>query len=300
MKKHLVSIDDFTKNDLSRLLDRADEFRKRHTGTELRSKVVASLFFEPSTRTRLSFEAAVKYLGGSIIGFSSGTTSSTAKGESLEDTIRTVASYSDLIILRHPEKGSASRAAAVSNVPIINAGDGANEHPTQTLLDLYSIKRTQRNGMDNLHIGIAGDLKFGRTVHSLIKAMSHWQTSYSLMSPKQVRLPKKYRDLIKQSGGKYTERTSFGDLSDLDILYMTRTQRERFENEEEYLKVKGSLILKPKHLSNTKPSLRVLHPLPRVDEIDLKVDEHPAVYYFDQVRNGLFMRQALLADMLQH
>lgn len=300
MIKHLVSIDDLSKEDLLNLLERADQFRKRHTGTELENKVVASLFFEPSTRTRLSFESAVKYLSGSVIGFASGTTSSATKGESLEDSIRTVASYSDLIVMRHPEKGSAKRAAAVSHVPVINAGDGSNEHPTQTLLDLYSISLTQNNGMDGLHIGIAGDLKFGRTVHSLVKAMSHWKTHYTLMSPKQVQLPDSYKKLIEDSGGSYTERHDFGSLNDVDILYMTRTQRERFESEDEYLKVKGALILKPEHLEGTKKSFKVLHPLPRVDEIDLRVDEHPAVYYFDQVRNGLFMRQALLSEMLKN
>lgn len=298
MSKHLISIDDLNKEDIVSILDRAKDFESNHTGTQLTGKNIASLFFEPSTRTRLSFESAVKYLDGHVIGFASGTTSSTVKGESLEDTIRTVSQYCDGIVIRHPESGSAARAAAVASVPVINAGDGSNEHPTQTLLDLYSIRKTQGK-LEGLTIALAGDLKYGRTVHSLIKSLLLFGAHFVLIAPDELQLPDKLIKLIDGCENcTYETRPDFSKISDLDILYMTRTQKERFDNEADYERVKQSLLLKVEHLKNSKDTLKVLHPLPRVMELDHAIDDHPAAYYFEQVKNGLFVREALMSRFI--
>ncbi len=296
--KHCISIHDLTHSDILEILELAKSYEADHRQPKkLEAHVVASLFFEPSTRTRLSFESAVKYMGGQIIGFASGTVSSTTKGETLEDTIRTVMNYSDAIVIRHPENGSAERAAKVSTVPIINAGDGSNEHPTQTLLDMYSIQKTQGR-LNNLNIGLAGDLKYGRTVHSLIGAMADSGVHFVLIAPEQVQLPQKYLEVIDESPSTYEIRKGFDELSDLDILYMTRTQKERFDNPAEYEAIKDSLILERSALENIKENLKVMHPLPRVNELSEEIDDHPAAYYFDQVQNGLYVRQALLEWLL--
>ncbi len=296
--RHCISIDDFSQAELLKLLELAKTYEENpRQPNKMEAHVVASLFFEPSTRTRLSFESAVKYMGGQIIGFASGTVSSTQKGETLEDTIRTVMNYSDAIVMRHPEEFSAERAAKVSTVPIINAGDGSNEHPTQTLLDIYSILKTQGK-LEGLKVGLAGDLKYGRTVHSLIKALKDFGVHFVMVAPEAIHLPQKYVDLIDESDSTVESREGFGKIDDLDILYMTRTQRERFEDHDVYEAIKDSLVLRKSDLGSVKKSFRVLHPLPRVNELDIDVDSHPSAYYFEQVRNGLYVRQALIETLV--
>jgi len=294
---NLISINDFDKDKILQLLDSAKQFEKQRTNKNLDGKVIASLFFEPSTRTRLSFESAIQYSGGKVIGFSDSSNSSQSKGESLEDTIKTVSCYCDGIIVRHPESGSAARAAKVSSVPVINAGDGSNEHPTQTLLDLYSIMQTQ-NTLEGLTIGLAGDLKYGRTVHSLIKSLLLFGANFVLIAPDELQLLQKLITLIEESDSTFESRPDFTNIKDLDILYMTRTQKERFEKDEDYERVKDSLKLELKHLEDVKDNLKILHPLPRVTELDFAIDDHKAAYYFGQVQNGLYVRQALLADLI--
>ncbi|MCA9349692.1 aspartate carbamoyltransferase [Candidatus Saccharibacteria bacterium] len=297
MLKSLISIDDLSEAQINQLLKKAQQFELNHHSDQLKGKVVASLFFEPSTRTRLSFESAISYLGGSVIGFASADTSSQSKGESLEDTIRAISQYADAIVIRHGEAGSASRAQAVSGVPIVNAGDGSNEHPTQTLLDLYSIQSTQ-GGLEGLNIALAGDLKYGRTVHSLVKALTRYRINFTLIADDYLQLPQDLVKLAQDSGCQVQFRSSIGQLDKQDILYMTRVQKERFDDPAKYFEVAGRLKLSLEDLVDTKETFRVLHPLPRVDEIDLAVDKHPAAYYFEQVRNGLYVRQALLYTIL--
>jgi aspartate carbamoyltransferase catalytic subunit len=297
-KRSLVSISDFSKEEIIHILDLAEEFEKNPRQNILNQKVIASLFFEPSTRTRLSFESAVQQLGGSIIGFSSAATSSVQKGETLKDTILTVASYSDLIVMRHHTDGAARWASEVSPVPIINAGDGANQHPTQCLLDLYSIRKTQGT-LDNLNVAFVGDLKYGRTVHSLTIALALFNTSFHLVSPLELKLPSAVKRHIKEAGLSYSQYTDFMDIMLLsDIIYMTRIQRERFPDPLDYEKVKNAYILQNSMLENSKSNLRVLHPLPRVNEINEDVDPNPKAYYFQQALNGVYVRQALIAFIL--
>lgn len=256
------------------------------------------MFFEPSTRTRLSFESAVQYLGGSIIGFASADTTSVRKGESLKDTILTVSNYSDLIVMRNPTDGSARYASEVSPVPIINAGDGANQHPTQCLLDLYSIRKTQ-GSLDNIHIAMIGDLKYGRTVHSLVQALSLFGATFHFVSPESLKMPSAVKTWVKKAGLEYHQYTDIMDIMPIaDILYMTRIQGERFPDPLEYEKVKNSYILENSMLETSKDSMRVLHPLPRVNEITEDVDDNPKAYYFQQAKNGVYVRQALLAAIL--
>lgn len=296
--RSLVSINDYSKDEILRILDLAAEFELQPRQDILRGKVIASLFFEPSTRTRLSFESAVQQLGGSIIGFASADTSSVRKGETLKDTILTVSNYSDLIIMRHPVDGSARYASEVSPVPIINAGDGANQHPTQCLLDLYSIRKTQGK-LDNLDVTFVGDLKYGRTVHSLAIALCQFNTRFHLVSPTELKLPSAVKRHIKEAKLQYTQYT---DLSEVipksDIIYMTRIQRERFPDPLEYEKVKNSYNLFNSMLDDSRNNLRILHPLPRVNEISVDVDSNPKAYYFEQALNGVFVRQALVASIL--
>ncbi|RLD42496.1 MAG: aspartate carbamoyltransferase [Bacteroidetes bacterium] len=296
--KSLVSITDYSKDDILRILDTAEEFEANQRQNILNGYVIASLFFEPSTRTRLSFESAVQYLGGSIIGFASADTSSVKKGETLKDTILTVSNYSDLIIMRNPMDGSARYASEVSPVPIINAGDGANQHPTQCLLDLYSIRKTQST-LDNIDIAMIGDLKYGRTVHSLVQALSLFGAKFHFVSPDSLKMPSSVKTWVKNAGLEYHQYTELTDVIPIaDILYMTRIQGERFPDPLEYEKVKNSYILENAMLENSKDNMKVLHPLPRVNEITEDVDDNPKAYYFQQAKNGVYIRQALIATIL--
>lgn len=296
--KSLVSINDFSKDEIINVLELAEKFEKNPSQRVLSGKVVASLFFEPSTRTRLSFESAINRLGGRVIGFSEASNTSVSKGESLKDTILTVANYSDLIVMRHPIEGSARFASEVAKVPVINAGDGANQHPTQTMLDLYSIRKTQGT-LDNLHIVMIGDLKYGRTVHSLLQAMSHFNTKFTFVSPPELRLPNEYKIFLKEKGLPFTEETEIGSTIDAaDIVYMTRVQRERFSDLMEYEKVKNVYVLKNEMFGNAKPNMRILHPLPRVNEISEDVDDNPHAYYFTQALNGVYARMAIMCSIL--
>lgn len=296
--KSLVSIDDYTKEEILEVLARAAEFEKNPNCNLLEGKVVASLFFEPSTRTRLSFETAISRMGGRIVGFTDSSSSSVTKGETLKDTTKMVSNYCDLIVMRHPIEGSARYASEESDVPVINAGDGANQHPTQTMLDLYSIYKTQGT-LENLNIFMVGDLKYGRTVHSLLMAMSHFNPTFHFIAPKELEIPLAYKIFMDKNNIKYEEHTEFDDIiNEADILYMTRVQRERFADPLEYEKVKNVYILKNNMLENTKDNLRILHPLPRVNEIDVDVDSNPKAYYFQQALNGVYARQAIIAKAL--
>lgn len=280
------------------MLDLAEEFEKNPSQKIMDGKVVATLFFEPSTRTRLSFESAVNRLGGRIIGFSEASSTSVSKGESLKDTILTVANYSDLIVMRHPVEGSARFASEVSPVPIINAGDGANQHPTQTMLDLYSIRKTQGT-LNNQKIVMVGDLKYGRTVHSLLMAMSQFNASFVFIAPKELQMPQEYKMYLKEAGLKYEEHTDLAEnIKDADIVYMTRVQKERFSDPMDYEKVKNAYILRNHMLEGTKENMRILHPLPRVNEINIDVDDNNKAYYFTQALNGVYARMAIMASIL--
>ena len=296
--KSLVSINDYTKEQYQKILDLAEEFEVKTTQKILEDYVVATLFFEPSTRTRLSFESAASRLGAKVIGFTDSASTSVKKGESLKDTILTVSKYSDIIVMRHPREGSAKYASEVSPVPIINAGDGSNQHPTQTLLDLYSIRKTQ-GSLENKEVAFVGDLKFGRTVHSLVIALCSFNTTFHLVSPVELKLPSYVKNHIKKRNLTYHQYTDLSEvISKVDILYMTRIQRERFSDPMEYEKVKNSYILKNDMLNDSKDNLKILHPLPRVNEIAEDVDSNPKAYYFQQAQNGVFVRQALLTTIL--
>lgn len=298
-KNSLVSISDYSKDDILAILESAADFETSPNRKTLDGKVIATLFFEPSTRTRLSFETAVVRLGGSIIGFSDAATSSSSKGETLNDTIHMVSCYADAIVMRHPLEGAARYAAQVSPVPVINAGDGANQHPSQTLLDLYSIKKTQGT-LENLNICVVGDLKYGRTVHSLIMAMSHFKPTFKFIAPDELKLPDEYKVFCKKNNIPFTEVSELNEnFNDADILYMTRVQKERFQDLMEYERVKNVYTLKNAMLEHTKPNLRILHPLPRVTEIDADVDKNEKAYYFSQAQNGLYIRQAILSKVLE-
>jgi aspartate carbamoyltransferase catalytic subunit len=298
-KKDLISITDYSKEDYLRILELAGDFEKNPNQRLLEGKVAASLFFEPSTRTRLSFETAINRLGGRIIGFSDAGSSSVSKGETLHDTIRMVSNYVDLIVMRHPLEGSARYAAEVADVPVINAGDGANQHPTQTLLDMYSILKTQGT-LDNINIFMIGDLKYGRTVHSLLMALSEFENPiFNFIAPEELAMPEEYKLFLKEKGIRYFEHTEINDnINHADIIYMTRVQKERFMDPIEYEKVKNVYILRNNMLDNTKPNVRILHPLPRINEINTDVDANKKAYYFDQARNGVFVRQAIIAHIL--
>lgn len=297
--KSLVSITDYSKDDILRLLNLTKKFDENPNRRLLMGKVCATLFFEPSTRTRLSFETAINRLGGRIIGFSDAATTSSSKGETLKDTIAMVNNYADIIIMRHYLEGAARYASEVSTIPIINAGDGANQHPTQTMLDLYSIYKTQGT-LNNLTITVVGDLKYGRTVHSLIIGLSHFNPTFHFVAPEELRLPDTYKHFCDEHGIKYEEHTDFSSevINRADILYMTRVQRERFTDLMEYEKVKNIYILKKDMLESSKDNLKILHPLPRVNEIQQDVDDSPKAYYFEQAKNGVFMREAIICDAL--
>lgn len=295
----IVSIDELSKEDLLSILRDAAFFEAHPNHKILDGIVVATLFFEPSTRTRLSFETAVNRLGGRVIGFSDANTSSSSKGESLKDTIKMVSNYVDLIIMRHFKDGAAEYARTVTETPIINAGDGSNQHPSQTMLDLYSIQKTQGT-LNDLTITMVGDLKYGRTVHSLLQAMRFFNPTFRFVSCPELAMPQKYIDFCEREGIKYEIHTELSPevINSTDILYMTRVQRERFPSIEEYNRVKDCYSLNRAMLDGARENLRVLHPLPRLNEINEDVDDSPKAYYFDQARNGLFARQAMICRVL--
>ena len=297
--KSLVSISDLSRDEILSLLDTARKFEERPNRRLLEGKVVATLFFEPSTRTRLSFETAVNRLGGRVIGFSDASNTSTSKGETLKDTIKMVSNYADLIVMRHFLEGAALYATEVTDIPIINAGDGANQHPSQTMLDLYSIYKTQGT-LENLTITLVGDLKYGRTVHSLIMAMRYFNPTFRFVACKELDMPEEYKAFCRENGIRYTDHTDFSPevINTSDIIYMTRVQRERFADIMEYERVKDLYNLNNAMLSDARDNLRILHPLPRVNEIAQDVDDNPKAYYFEQARNGLYARQALICRSL--
>ena len=297
-KKSLISIGDFTKEEILHVLETAKEFEQNREQNFLEGKVIASLFFEPSTRTRLSFETAINRLGAKVIGFSDATNTSQSKGETLKDTIKMVNNYVDMIVMRHPLEGSSRYASEVADVPVVNAGDGANQHPSQTLLDLYSILQTQGT-LEGLTINMVGDLKYGRTTHSLLQAMSHFNTKFIFTAPEELKMPKEYKQFLDSKGIEYIETTSIDEyLNDCDILYMTRVQQERFTDPMEYERVKDVYTLNAGMLSNVKQNMKILHPLPRVTEITQDVDETPYAYYFKQAENGLYVRMAIISYLL--
>ena len=298
-KNSIVSINDISKEEILELLKTAAYFEEHPNHKILDGKVIATLFFEPSTRTRLSFETAVNRLGGRIIGFSDPSVSSTSKGETLKDTIIMVSNYVDLIIMRHYLEGAARYASEVTDTPIINAGDGAHQHPSQTMLDLYSIYKTQ-GSLDNLTVTMVGDLKYGRTVHSLLMALSHFKVKFQFVACEELRMPEEFRTFCDKNGIEYTEHTDFSAdvINSSDILYMTRVQRERFTDLMEYERVKDLYNLHNAMLAESKPNLRILHPLPRVNEISQDVDDNPKAYYFQQAQNGLYARQAMICKVL--
>lgn len=302
MPRNLLDITDLTVEELDELIRVAEDIidNPEKYQDACAHKQLATLFFEPSTRTRLSFESAMLGLGGSVLGFSSASSSSTAKGETVGDTIHTVSCYADIIAMRHPKEGAPFAAAQVAEVPIINAGDGGHNHPTQTLTDLLTIHR-EKGRLNNFTIGFCGDLKFGRTVHSLINALSRYENiNYVLISPTELKLPRYVKEeALKKRNIPYTQTTDLESvIPNLDILYMTRVQRERFFNEEDYLRLKDSYILTPEKLEKAKEDLIVLHPLPRVNEISVAVDKDPRAAYWRQVKNGKFIRMALILKLL--
>ena len=301
--RSVIDILDLSVEELDALIEVAcdiAEHPENYTET-CKGKKLATLFFEPSTRTRLSFEAAMYELGGNVLGFSEANSSSAAKGESVADTAKVISCYADIIAMRHPKEGAAYIAAQNATVPVINAGDGGHSHPTQTLADMLTIYR-EKGGFDNLTVGLCGDLKFGRTVHSLIHALSRYENvNFVLISPEELKLPSYVKkDVLKKKGIPYKQTTDLeAVMPELDILYMTRVQRERFFNEEDYLRLKDSYILEPKKLQNAKDDLCIMHPLPRVNEITVAVDADPRACYFKQVLNGKFMRMALILKLLE-
>lgn len=297
--RSLVTIAEHSKEKILYLLEMAKEFEKCPNRKILDGKVVATLFFEPSTRTRLSFETAVNRLGGRVIGFTDASTTSSSKGETLKDTILMVSNYADLIVMRHYLEGAARYASEVAPIPIVNAGDGANQHPSQTMLDLYSIYKTQGT-LDNLSIYLVGDLKYGRTVHSLLMAMRHFNPTFHFIAPKELAMPEEYKLYCREHNIKYVEHVDFNEdvIADADILYMTRVQRERFTDLMEYERVKDVYILRANMLKKAKSNMKILHPLPRVNEIAYDVDADPHAYYIQQARNGLFAREAIICDVL--
>jgi aspartate carbamoyltransferase catalytic subunit len=328
-KRSLISITDLKKNEILRIMELAAEFENDLTGGAvndsgsdnsawardaykqdrggnrgedsrklLEGRIIATLFFEPSTRTRLSFESAINRLGARVIGFSDVANTSVSKGETLHDTISVISNYCDMIVMRHTLEGAARYASEVSRVPVVNAGDGANQHPSQTLLDLYSIKKTQGR-LDGLKVMMVGDLKYGRTVHSLLEALIQFNTEFVFVSPPELRMPVEYRTLLDEKGLKYRELSELdGHLNDVDILYMTRIQKERFNDPMEYERVKNTYVLHAAMLSQSKPTMKILHPLPRVGEIAIDVDSSPHAYYFLQAENGVYARMAIICYLL--
>lgn len=298
-KHNFVTIADLSKEKILYMIKLAQEFEKHPNREILKGKVIATLFFEPSTRTRLSFETAANRLGARVIGFSDAKVTSATKGETLKDTILMVSNYADAIVMRHYIEGAAQYASEVAPIPIINAGDGAHQHPSQCMLDLYSIYKTQGT-LENLNICLVGDLKYGRTVHSLIMAMRHFNPTFHFIAPKELAMPNEYKIYCKEHNIKYVEHTAFNEkiINEADILYMTRVQKERFSDLMEYEKVKNVYILKNEMLNNARDNMKILHPLPRVNEIEYEVDTNPHAYYIQQAQNGLYAREAIICDVL--
>ena len=298
-KQNFVNIQDLDKEQLLYLIQMVQEFEKYPNRELLKGRIIATLFYEPSTRTRLSFETAANRLGAKVIGFTDAKASSVSKGETLKDTILMVANYADTIVMRHYIEGAAQYASEVSPVPIVNAGDGAHQHPSQCLLDLYTINQTQGT-LENLNIYLVGDLKYGRTVHSLLMAMRHFNPTFHFIAPAELAMPEEYKIFCKQHGIRYTEQEDFTPeaIAGADILYMTRVQKERFSDLMEYERVKNVYILRNDMLHLAKPNMRILHPLPRVNEIAYDVDTNPHAYYIQQAKNGLFAREAIFAYCL--
>jgi aspartate carbamoyltransferase catalytic subunit len=297
-QQDIISIADLTRSDLELILQTANSLKRNPQPDLLKNKVIASCFFEASTRTRLSFETAVQRLGGSVIGFDSGGNTSLAqKGETLADSVKVISSYADAFFMRHPQEGAARLASEFTNIPVINGGDGANQHPTQTLLDLFTIYETQGT-LDNLNIAFVGDLKYGRTVHSLAQALSLFNCKLFFIAPDALAMPDYILEELNDKSIGYSVHSSIEEVIDsLDILYMTRVQKERFD-ETEYQHIKSAFLLNAAMLSGVRDNLKVLHPLPRIDEIDKDVDDTPYAYYFEQAQNGVYARQALLALLL--
>ena len=297
--RSLVTIANHSREKIEYLIRMASAFEEQPNRRLLEGKVVATLFFEPSTRTRLSFETAANRLGARVIGFADPKVTSGTKGETLKDTIMMVSNYADLIVMRHYLEGAAQYASEVAPVPIVNAGDGANQHPSQTMLDIYTIYQTQGH-LDNLDIYLVGDLKYGRTVHSLLTAMRHFNPTFHFIAPEELAMPSNYKKYCDDNNIRYTEDTDFNakTISGADILYMTRVQKERFADLDEYEQVKDRYLLKRNMLSMARPNMKILHPLPRVNEIEYCIDETPYAYYFQQARNGLYAREALICDAL--
>ena len=298
MPRSLISIHDLTKEEILHILDLAAQFEQNPAPALALNTVIATIFFEPSTRTRLSFETAANRLRARVIGFSDVENTIVIKGESLKDTIKMVSNYADLIVVRHPLEGSARYAAEISSVPVVNAGDGANQHPSQTLLDIYSILKTQHS-LDGLQLTMVGDLKYGRTVHSLLQAMSLFDTRFTFVSPPELAMPLEYKQFLLQQKRTFQESCDLlPHISEADILYMTRVQAERFQDPMEYEKVKNIYSLTASMLQPCKPNLKILHPLPRVNEIAVDVDDTPQAYYFEQARNGVYTRMAIITYLL--
>ena len=300
MEKHnFVNIQTLNREELLHLLEMAKEFEAHPNRELLKGKVVATLFYEPSTRTRLSFETAANRLGARVIGFTDAKVSSVSKGETLKDTILMVSNYADVIVMRHHIEGAAQYASEVAPVPIVNAGDGAHQHPSQCLLDLYTIQQTQGT-LENLNIYLVGDLRYGRTVHSLLMAMRHFNPTIHFISPKELAMPEEYKLYCRKHGIKYEEHEEFDEdvIADADILYMTRVQKERFSDLMEYERVKNVYILHENMLGKVKDNMRILHPLPRVNEIAYDVDANPLAYYIQQAKNGLYAREAIFCHCL--
>lgn len=300
--RHLMSPLDLSVEELEKVLDLANDIEKNPEAYahKCEGKILATLFYEPSTRTRLSFESAMLRLGGKVLGFSSANSSSAAKGESVADTVRTVSCYADICAMRHPKEGAPLVASMASRIPVINAGDGGHQHPTQTLTDLLTI-RSLKGRLDNITIGLCGDLKFGRTVHSLIEALVRYEgVKFVLISPEELRIPDYIReDVLKASGHEFVEVERLEDaIPNLDLLYMTRVQKERFFNEEDYVRMKDFYILDKAKMELARPDMLVLHPLPRVNEISTEVDSDPRAAYFKQVQYGVYVRQALMLTLL--
>ncbi|MDD7318167.1 MAG: aspartate carbamoyltransferase [Prevotella sp.] len=298
-KRNFVTIADLSKEKIMYMIEMAQQFEKHPNREILKGKVVATLFFEPSTRTRLSFETAANRLGARVIGFADPKITSGTKGEMLKDTILMVSNYADVIAMRHYIEGAAQYACEIAPIPIINAGDGAHQHPSQCMLDLYTIYQTQGT-LENLNIFLVGDLKYGRTVHSLIMAMRHFNPTFHFVAPEELAMPNEYKLYCKDNGIKFIEHTEFNEdvIADADIIYMTRVQKERFSDLMEYERVKNVYILKADMLSGVKPNMKILHPLPRVNEIAYDVDDTPYAYYIQQAKNGLYAREAIICDVL--
>jgi aspartate carbamoyltransferase catalytic subunit len=294
--RHVVSADDFTKDDLLYLLD-ASAFFEGDVGPRLRGRILGTLFFEPSTRTRLSFESAMHRLGGTVVGFADEKMTSRTKGESLSDTIRMVECYCDAIVIRHPMEGAARLAAETARVPVINGGDGSNQHPTQTFLDLYTIRKATGR-LDGIRIGFYGDLRYSRTVHSLAKALLHFDVTMSFVGPENLRLPQELRDTLVAAGRAPREIAALDEVGPLDVLYVTRIQKERFPDPADYERMKSAYRLDRATAERFGPDLKILHPLPRVTEVDPDVDALPGALYFEQARNGVTVRKALLSLIL--